>query len=349
LPDLLARNQGPSFGPEAAENARSDVRTAALQFLGGLVLAIGALFTALTLQQTRERDEVQRRHNEERIRIDREGQITERFTRAIDQLGSNELDVRLGGIYALERIARDSPEDHGPIMEVLTAYVREHAPWPPHISNVEGNASSGAGADRLLGDRAGPMDERSGAPKIATDVQAVMTVIGRRHRQHEKDSEAGLDLRYVDLRGAVLEGAHLERAYLAGTHLEHAHLAGAHLEHAVLVGAHLERAYLEGAHLEHANLLGAHLDRANLGGAHLEHAKLLRAYMERAFLLGAHLEDANLGGAHLEHANLLGAHLDRANLGGAHLEHANLAGAHVEHAKLDADERGQHRSGPPAE
>ena len=36
--------------------------------------------------------------------------------------------IRLGGIYALERIARDSEKDHGPIMEVLTAYVREKAP-----------------------------------------------------------------------------------------------------------------------------------------------------------------------------------------------------------------------------
>ena len=38
--------------------------------------------------------------------------------------------IRLGGIYALERIAKDSEKDHGPIMEVLTAYVRENAPRP---------------------------------------------------------------------------------------------------------------------------------------------------------------------------------------------------------------------------
>ena len=56
---------------------------------------------------------------------------TDLFTRAIDQLGSEKLEVRLGGIYALERIARDSEKDHGPIMEVLVAFVRLHAPWPP--------------------------------------------------------------------------------------------------------------------------------------------------------------------------------------------------------------------------
>ena len=60
--------------------------------------------------------------------VSQEGQITDRFTRAIEQLGAEQLQVRLGGIYALERIARDSPGDHWPIMEVLTAFVRENAP-----------------------------------------------------------------------------------------------------------------------------------------------------------------------------------------------------------------------------
>ena len=32
---------------------------------------------------------------------------------------------------ALERLSRDSQEDHWTIMEVLTAYVRDNAPWPP--------------------------------------------------------------------------------------------------------------------------------------------------------------------------------------------------------------------------
>ena len=65
-----------------------------------------------------------------RVRAAEEGQITDRFTKAIAQLGDKEMAIRLGGIYALERIARDSEKDHGPIMEVLTAYVRQRAPRP---------------------------------------------------------------------------------------------------------------------------------------------------------------------------------------------------------------------------
>src|SRR5688572_29554652 len=43
------------------------------------------------------------------VRVSEEGQVTERFTKAIEQLGDDEnLAKRLGGIYALERISRDS-------------------------------------------------------------------------------------------------------------------------------------------------------------------------------------------------------------------------------------------------
>ncbi|MGZ9111634.1 MAG: hypothetical protein ACXW3X_11245 [Rhodoplanes sp.] len=63
-----------------------------------------------------------------------QGHITDRFTKAVEQLGSDKLAVRLGAIYALERISRDSRRDHWTIMETLTAYVREHAPLPPRQS-----------------------------------------------------------------------------------------------------------------------------------------------------------------------------------------------------------------------
>ena len=84
-----------------------------------------------------------------RVTAIEEGQVTERFTRAVEQLGSEQLTIRLGGIYSLERIARDSQKDHWTVMEVLTAVVRER---------------SGSLSD----------DERSRMP--CTDVQAAVTV-----------------------------------------------------------------------------------------------------------------------------------------------------------------------------
>ncbi|HLP92380.1 MAG TPA: hypothetical protein VK184_27780, partial [Nostocaceae cyanobacterium] len=61
-------------------------------------------------------------------KIAEDKQITERFAKAVELLANKEIEARLGGIYTLERIARDSPEDHWTIMEVLTAFIREKRP-----------------------------------------------------------------------------------------------------------------------------------------------------------------------------------------------------------------------------
>src|SRR5215212_6792603 len=107
------------------------------------IQAVGVLLAALAglggLYFTRENTEKQlrqaRESQQQTQRLTEQGQITERFTRAIDQLGAThdngdkKLEIRLGGIYALERIDKESPERayHGTVMEVLTAYVRENS------------------------------------------------------------------------------------------------------------------------------------------------------------------------------------------------------------------------------
>lgn len=61
----------------------------------------------------------------------REAQMTDRYIRAVQLLGSGEREVRVGAIYALERIMVDSPRDHATIVEVLAAFARQRAPADP--------------------------------------------------------------------------------------------------------------------------------------------------------------------------------------------------------------------------
>ncbi len=62
------------------------------------------------------------------LEIAQEGLITERFSKAVELLGSDKVDARLGGIYALERIARESKKDHWPIVEFYCLRARELSP-----------------------------------------------------------------------------------------------------------------------------------------------------------------------------------------------------------------------------
>jgi uncharacterized protein YjbI with pentapeptide repeats len=261
--------------------AESNLRGHLLQALAGLVLGVGAYFTWRTFA------------------LNREGQITERFTRAVEQLANkDQLDIRLGGIYALERIAHDSETHYEPVLEVLTAFLRENARGQP-----EGvSASPEATSQPTRGTP--PGEERAFViPDLRTDHQAAATVLGRRNRRHERDGYR-LDLRGVDLRKASLHAAHLELAHLGAAHLEEANLNEAHLEGANLSAAHLEGADLSSAHLKGTFFEGAYLEKANLNVANLEGAWLNKAHLKEAHLYMAHLDGAVLLGADLEGAEL---------------------------------------------
>jgi uncharacterized protein YjbI with pentapeptide repeats len=315
VPVFIVRSDGDSLTAAERLKAENDIRSTLLQALAGAILLAGLYFTARTLQV-----------NTRTLEVNREGQITERFTRAIDQLGQpgdDKLAVRLGGIYALERIARDSREDHGPVMEVLTAFVREAARWRPgERTSARDDAEPGGDPDGVLA-----------TVRPRPDVQAAVTVLGRRNRDHEAGSHT-LDLPRVDLRGANLRAAHFEGATLREAHLEGADLGGAYLHGASLRNVHLDRAILLGTHLQGADLGDASLNGASLRGAHLQDAALGGAVLDGADLADAHLGRAFLGRAQLKGANLSYADLEGAFLHGADLEHAVLYGARLDEADL---------------
>ncbi|MEU6148417.1 pentapeptide repeat-containing protein [Actinosynnema sp. NPDC047251] len=227
------------------------------------------VFTGLSLQATREQNAVTE-----------QGQLTDRFTKAVDQLdriGADHLQARLGGIYALERLARDSPRDHPTVIEALSAYVRSTTPRRPNDPGTPGYA---------------PCPEQP-----AVDVQAALTVLGRRDTGHDQGTRVDLTetcLGRAKLAGADLDGADLADADLGGADLGVADFTGADLR-----GANLSRAYLEGAVLAGADIYSAYLTGTNLRGANLEGANLTDANLTSANLTDAYLEGAVLAGANL--------------------------------------------------
>jgi len=205
-----------SLHETAVDNARGRLLT-----LGAGLFAAGALiFTAQNFVLSRRTFE-----------LTEQGQVTDRYTKAIEQLGSDKLDVRIGGVYALERVARDSARDHPTVMEVLTAFIREHS----HEQWLSSDDPASRRQDRW----------------IRPDVQAALTVVGRR--------DSHCDIRSIDLSGANLFAADLAGADLAGANLRQANLIEANLRDANLAGA-----ILFGANLDSAKLIGADLAGADL-------------------------------------------------------------------------------------
>jgi Pentapeptide repeats (8 copies) len=250
-PDLLATHdvaalppsQRAAQFPAAVDNARGRLLT-----LGAGLVALAALiYTARSFT------------------LSREGQVTDRFTRAIEQLGAEKLDVRIGGIYALERIARDSSRDHPVVMEVLAAFVRErsHERWEPTR----------------------PPDWGGPEPGPRPDVLAAVTVIGRRDVSRDRDQ--------IDLAGANLSRAQLPAIGLARCNLNHSNLTGANMYR-----ANLRQTEFVGADLTRANLSETDLYGADFTFAVLSETLLSRANLSRVIFSGARLDGQPPRGVH---------------------------------------------------
>ena len=232
-------------------------------FVGATVLAYAALKQASTAG---------RRHYAQ-TEADRKRRITDSFTKAVEQLGSDKLEVRVGSIFALELLSNESPIEHWTIMEVLAAFIRERMQYTAITARLSERAY-------FLWLQAGRPEGRSEEfwveavrlerlEEPPTDIAAILKVIKRSYDfwEHKGHGAPLLDL----------SGAYLRKAELGGMPLKRSDLRAAHLEEAWLFSAHLEEAYLSHAHLEGANLQYAHLEGAHLNHAHLEGAELLTA------------------------------------------------------------------------
>ncbi len=251
---LLPRAGSRGRKPEATAllKLENQLRRTVAQILGGILIVAGLVFSGRQYQ------------------LQEVGQVTDRFLRATNQLGDKDEMVRIGALFALQRLARDSYADSDAIARVIAAFVRKKiadtgAQDPVAVSLI-------VNVEELKGLR-----EPEPAPSL--EIRTALVELGRLLR------DRGLKIALVraPLRAAHLEAAGLSEAQLMGSDLVMAHLEGAILKWAKLNGAHLELAHLEGTKLQ-----GACLADAFLTGAFVNKDTDL----SRAILVGAKF-DAN--------------------------------------------------------
>ena len=241
---------------------------AAIAVLGGLLLtAQGLAQTAKSVEASREELLIARKG----LEVAQKGQVTDRFTKAVEQLGNASMDVRIGGAYALDNIGRDVPDYRQTTVDVLAGYA---------VGNGRTSTKKNYGQAR--------------------DVQTILTVLGRIRPANPK--KEWIDLSHARLGGANLRDAYLPRTKMYGTVLAGANLVGADLSDSVMPFSDFSSAYLSYAKLAHANFNLADLTKANLWGADLTKTIFLSADLR-----GANLTDAKLTGADFDNADLTGA------------------------------------------
>jgi hypothetical protein len=97
--------------PKERADIEDNFRKTIGQALGGIAVLLGAVaaYLQFTQQQNAAHDLL----------------ISNQVAKGFEQLGSDKLTIRLGGIYALEGVMNTSAQYHEPVLEALCAFVRE--------------------------------------------------------------------------------------------------------------------------------------------------------------------------------------------------------------------------------
>lgn len=178
------------------------------------------------------------------------GLRNERFQKGADMLGNQTFATRMGGIYALERLARDHPEDYlDQIIKLLSTFVRHPV------------------RDKQL-------EDEDAAPVLRPDVMDALRALGTLNGIDVKHLPP--DLHAVGFRGKNLESLNFKSWNFTGADLSYATLTGADLTGATLEGADLTLANLTDADLTGATLEGADLTNADISGANFSGAQGLQ-------------------------------------------------------------------------
>jgi uncharacterized protein YjbI with pentapeptide repeats len=139
-----AQNESDASKKQELKDARlklqNDARTTLLQGLGALLVLTGAgIGATVTLRQVRAtRDQIRETATASRnqLKLSEQGLVTDRYTRAVEQLGHEKAPVRLGALYSLEHLAQDNPEYRQTVVDVVCAYLR--MPYiPPARSDLD--------------------------------------------------------------------------------------------------------------------------------------------------------------------------------------------------------------------
>ncbi len=215
-----------------------------------------------------------------------------RFTNAIEQLGSNENAIVLGGIYTLHRIAQEERAYRENVFNILCAYVRETTTTQEYQSKY--------------------------IEKPAETIQTIVNLLSK------KGNKQIYDKYKIDFSGAYLFGIDLTDADLSEGRFVHTNFSSSSVNH-----SNFSNSYSYNAIFENANLLFVDFSKSKLRSSSFSDSYMLSTNFSNSDLSFTDLSKINTSKtnftkADLSHANFVGATLEEGNFTKADLSSSDL-------------------------
>ena len=230
--------------------------------------------------------------------------IEERFKNAITLIGNKNSATKMGAIYALDHIAKDTYNKEKSytktIFQILCSYLRE---------TTNNNYYKKKFKD-----------------KPSVEIQTIIDLLFKSH----KNNFIGYTLLQSDLSYSYLCGANFSEAHCINANFSEAHCIGANFSK-----AHCEKANFENAHCEKANFRTTNCEEANFCYAHCEEANFCYAHCNGAYFKDANCQIAVFFEAHCEGAKFINTNCEGAIFRYAHCDGADFWDAHCDGADFE--------------
>lgn len=243
------------------------------------------------------------------------------------------IEVRVGSILSLERIAQDSTRhdrgrDHVRIMEIICAYIRENAP-AKHASPSPYDTGS---PDEIAQARIQTHPDQwiASLSRPRADIEIALIVLGRR-----STDQVGVEQCFKNSSG---KGYCLD---LSHTNLRRANLTGGNFEGASFFESCLEGAYLNEGKFSNCNFIGAALIRVGAGWAIFDCARFDCADISHAVCDNARFRDCSYSHTYFVRTQLIGANFKfQENTKGNNVNRAFFVDANIGNACISGDANG---------
>jgi len=274
--------------------------------------------------------------------------VTDQYMQAVGQTGHPSVDVRVGGIHLLERIAKDHPEGYAEtIYEVLVSSLREHTRPNPAVAMVVSElAEAHARKERLD-------EDLPAIEPVGSDVEAVLLVLARNRALFDAHVDrlkpgagrgtgahlVGLNLTSAWLRGVVLDNATLEDvvltdARLVGTSFSESKLAKCSFAGASLVDCIFDAGHLDNCGFSWATINGSSFDKAQVDNCYFGDSTIVRTRFNSAKLTNIRFVFAKMTEASFEGTTIAEADFEKSEVSHTRFDHITMANADFHHATM---------------
>jgi hypothetical protein len=281
---------------EQAEAARH-LATVGGTFLGGLVATILVVWrTVLTHRQTKV--------GEDQRRLSEQIHFTTLFTKAVEQLGATReekekdgakdivktlpnVSVRIGAIYALGRIGKESITDNIPILDILSSYVRENSPLPPAVDQSQTKTLSVSIV----------RDDVKAAFDVICSINSIFKI-----ERIEKDHFVYLGKCYLP--NMIIHHSTITNFSFADSNLEKADIRHSSIHNCTLVATKMKGSVISSSKIKYCRATVANLTGLMMDGSHIDNSTFSGSDLSNSYILSSNFSACSFDESTMNKVNL---------------------------------------------